>query len=175
MQFTSTTVLVIGLPLLVYLALIVPTLARLFKGTRPDEISPEWLHSFSPAIYQPMERLMSGEDFAFLSAQPGFDLSLYRKLRRDRLRIFRQYLKRMIVDFNQLHLAARLAIAQSSEDHSAVLPCLIALKWRFSMAVLVAEFRCTLCLFGVKTLGARKLLLHLEALNSQFHAIRLPA
>ena len=173
MQLTSTTLVAIGVPLLIYLALIVPTLARLFKGTRPDEITPEWLQKFSPSIYLPMELLMSGEDFAFLSSQPGFDLSLYRKLRRDRIRIFRQYLNRMILDFNQLHLAARLAIAQSPEDHSALLPGLITLKLRFSLAVLAAEFRCTLCLFGVKTLGARRLLLHLEALNAQFQTVKL--
>jgi hypothetical protein len=171
MQLTSTTLLVIGLPLVIYLALIVPTLARLFKGTHPDEISPEWLRSFSPSIYLPMQQLMSGEDFAFLSRQPGFDLSLYRKLRRDRLRIFRKYLRRMIVDFNQLHLAARLAIAQAPEDHSALIPALVLLKLRFSVAVLAAEFRCGMCLFGFKTLSARSLLLSLEKLNAQFQAV----
>lgn len=171
MQFTSTTLLVIGASLLIYLALIVPTLVRLFRGTHPDEISPEWLQSFSPSIYLPMQQLMSREDFAFLSRQPGFDLSLYRKLRRDRLRIFRKYLRRMIVDFNHLHLAARLAIAQSTEDHSALIPALVVLKLRFSVAVLAAEFRCMMCFFGVKTLGASSLLLSLEQLNKQFQAI----
>jgi hypothetical protein len=171
MQLTSTMLLVLGVPLVIYLALIVPTLARLLRGTDPDEISPEWLRSFSPSIYLPMQQLMSGEDFAFLSRQPGFDLSLYRKLRRDRLRIFRKYLRRMIVDFNQLHLAARLAIAQSAEDHSALIPTLILLKLRFSVAVLAAEFRCVMCFFGLKTLGASSLLLSLEELTVQFQAV----
>lgn len=175
MQLPLPTLLVMGVPLLIYLALVVPSLARLFKRARPEEISAEWLQSFSPSIYEPMQHLMNAEDFAFLSRQPGFDLSLYRKLRRDRLRIFRQYLKRMILDFNQLHLAARLAISEQPGDHSALLPSLIALKLRFSAAVLAAEFRCVLCFFGVKTLEARSLLLQLEALNQQFQAVRLPA
>ena len=175
MQLTSTMLLVLGVPLIVYLGLIVPTLIRLFKGTHLDEIAPERLQSFSPSIYLPMERLMNGEDFAFLSSQPGFDLSLYRKLRRDRLKIFRQYLHRMIFDFNRLHLAARSAIAQAPGDHSALLPHLILLKFRFSAAVLVAEFRCALCYVGVQSLSARTLLSYLEELNAQLQAVRLPA
>ncbi len=175
MQLTSTALLLIGVPLVIYLAFSIPTLARLFRGTQPDEISLEWLRSFSPAKYRSMEGLMNGEDFAFLSSQPGFDLSLYRKLRRDRLRIFRQYLAGMIVDFNRLHKAARLAIAQCPEDRSALIPVLIALKARFSLAVLAAEFRCALCLCGVKTLGARSLLLQLEELNAQFELLRASA
>jgi len=57
-----------------------------------EEITPEWLENFSTSVYHPMEGLLADEDFRFLSRQPGFDLSLYRKLRRERLRIFRQYL-----------------------------------------------------------------------------------
>lgn len=175
MPLTSTTLLAIGVLFFIYLALIVPTLIRLFKGTRPDEISVEWLQSFSPSIYAPMERLMNGDDFSFLSSQPGFDLSLYRKLRKERLKIFRQYLNRMITDFNQLHLAARLAVSQSSGDHSSLLLSLIALKLRFSAAVLTAEFRCALCFCGVNTLGAHTLLSQLEELNQRFQMVRASA
>ena len=175
MQLNCSTLLVAGVPVIIYLSLVVPTLLRLFKARSVDEISPEWLQSFSPEIYDPMERLLNEADFAFLSSQPGFDLSLYRKLRRERLKIFRQYLDRMIIDFNRLHLAARLAISQSSSDNSALLPALISLKLRFIAAVLAAEFRYGLCLLGVKSLGARTLLLQLQALNTQFQAVRLPA
>jgi hypothetical protein len=172
MPLTASTLLVLVLPFVIYLALSVPTLIRLFKGARPDDLSSEWLESFSPSIYLPMERLLNSDDFAFLSGQPGFDLSLYRKFRKDRLRIFRQYLERMIVDFNRLHLAARLAVSQTPGDHSALLPQLILLKIRFSAAVLLAEFRYHLCLFGLKSLSVRTLILQFEELSAQFQAIR---
>ena len=175
MTLTLPTLVALGAPTLIYLALAVPTLIRLFRGTRPDEISPEWLASFSPAVYVPMEHLLNSEDFAFLSSQPGFDLALYRKLRKERLRIFHEYLERMILDFNRLHLAARLAISQSSADHSDLLPGLIGLKLRFSAAVLGAEFRYSLCLIGMNWLSARTLLSQLQELSSQFQAVRIPA
>jgi hypothetical protein len=170
MLLTSSTVLVLCLPVVVSLALSVPTLLRLFRGTRPEELSPEWLQSFSYTVYLPMERLLSSEDFSFLSRQPGFDLSLYRKLRKERLRIFRQYLERMIVDFNRLHLAARLAVAKCPGDHSQLLTHLITLKLRFSVAVLAAEFRYTLCCLGLRSLSVRTLLAQMEELSLDFHA-----
>lgn len=175
MQLTSSTILVLVVLLVIYLSLSVPTLLRLFRRTRLEEISPEWLDSFSPAIYLPMERLLNREDFAFLSSQPGFDLSLQRKLRNERLKIFRQYLDRMIIDFNRLHMAARLAISQSAGDHSHLLPRLVALKFRFAASVLFAEFRYSLCWLGINSLSARALLLELQEMSSQLQLARLPA
>jgi hypothetical protein len=113
-----------------------------------------------------MENLLSGEDFAFLYRQPGFDFALYRKFRKDRLRIFRQYLNRMIADFNRLHLAARVLISQSEGDHSAVLQKLIWLKIRFSVSVLQAESRYVLCCLGLRTLTVRKLIAELEEMSA---------
>jgi hypothetical protein len=167
----STLVSVLVLLVGAYVALICPTLRRLCRRYHVEDISPEWLEHFSARAYYPMERLLNAEDFAFLSRQPGFDFSLYRKFRRDRLQIFRQYLNRMIGDFNRLHLAARILLAQSPEDRSDLLYRLILLKLRFSLAVLQAEFRYALCCVGVRTLTARALILRLEELCNQLGAI----
>ena len=64
-------------------ALAVPVLVKLLRQCPVHDITPEWLENLSIASYYPMEELLSDEDFAFLSRQPGFDLSLYRKLRRE--------------------------------------------------------------------------------------------
>jgi len=154
-----------------YVALICPTLRRLCRKYEVEDLSPEWLERFSAHTYYPMERLLNAEDFAFLSRQPGFDFSLYRKFRKDRLEIFRQYLNRMICDFNRLHLVARVLLAQSQEDRSDLLYRLILLKIRFSIAVLQAEFRYALCCLGVRTLTARVLIVRLEELCAQLALI----
>jgi hypothetical protein len=168
---TLSFVAVLVLVLAAYVAIITPTLSKLFRRCSADEISPEWLERFSARSYYPMDRLLSPEDFSFLSRQPGFDLSLYRKFRRDRLCIFRQYLSRMICDFNRLHLTARLLVANGTQDHSELLTKLIWLKVRFSLAVLQAEFRYFLCCLGVRTLSVRVLILRLEELSAQVGAI----
>jgi hypothetical protein len=166
--------LVLFTPLLLFAvaaALVVPVLGKLYKTCRIEEITPEWLESFSVAAYHPMEGLLADEDFTFLSRQPGFDLSLYRKLRRERLRIFRQYLTRLISDFNRLHLVTRALIAQSPVDRSDLVSKLIRLKIRFSVALIRAEASYVLCRFGLSSLPVRALILHLEEMHAQLGAL----
>ena len=105
-----------------------------------------------------MQDLLADEDFVFLSRQPGFDESLHRKLRRERLHIFRQYLIRLIVDFNRLHAVARMILARSSEDRSDMVAKLMKLKFQFSLAVMQAECSYLLCCVGFRFLAARKLI-----------------
>jgi hypothetical protein len=144
--------------------LLLPALLRLCKGCHVEDISAEWLERFSSRSYYPMDNLLTGEDFSFLSRQPGFDWALYRKFRKDRLRIFRQYLSRMILDFNRLHLVARVLLSQSEHDQSSMLQKLVWLKIRFSLSVMRAEFRYALCCCGVRALCAGELIAELEEL-----------
>ncbi len=154
----------------VAVAFAIPFLAKLYRRCRIEEITPEWLESFSVAAYRPMEGLLAEEDFRFLSGQPGFDLSLYRKLRRERLRIYRQYLSRLVSDFNRLHLLIRLLIARTPEDRSELVSKLIWLKIRFSLALIQAEASYILCLFGLRSLAVRNLILQIEAMHAQLSA-----
>ena len=130
------------LPILLFVcstALVLPVLIRLLKICEPRDFPSEWLESFSASSYNSMQHLLSEEDFAFLVAQPGFDFSLYRKLRRERLKIFRQYLNRLVADFNRLHAIARFLLSQSAEDRSDELKRLIWLKVRFTGTILRVE------------------------------------
>lgn len=151
---------------------LVPILVRLLRPSNLAEASPEWLENFTATSYYPMEGLLSEEDFRFLSRQPGFDLSLYRKLRADRLRIFRQYLNRLIGDFNRLHAVARLLVIQpGAEDHSEILKQLIWLRVRFSASVLRVEASYLLCRFGGHMLAVGNVIARLEEMSSQLNAI----
>ncbi|MGI8962055.1 MAG: hypothetical protein ACR2IV_20315 [Bryobacteraceae bacterium] len=152
-------------------AFVAPVLGKLYRTCRIEEITSEWLENFSTASYHPMEGLLADEDFTFLSRQPGFDLSLYRKLRRERLRIFRQYLTRLVSDFNRLHLVTRVLIAQSPDDRSELVSKLIRLKLRFSIALVRAEVSYVLCRFGLSSLAVRALILHLEEMHAQLSAV----
>jgi len=148
-----------------------PVLVKLYRKTRVEDITPEWIESFSAASYQPMEALLNDEDFKFLSQQPGFDLALHRKLRRDRLRIFRQYLNRLVTDFNRLHFAARVLVAHTEEDSSDLIARLIWLKLRFASALLRTEISYVLCCLGCGTLAARALITRLEEMNAQLVSV----
>lgn len=153
------------------IAVVVPVLFRLYRGCSIEEITPEWLETFSVSSYEPMEHLLSGEDFSFLKRQPGYDLGVLKRFRRDRLRIFRQYLNRMIRDFNRLQLAARVLIARSADDRSSLLKQLVSLRVRFTFAVIHAEFSYALCRLGCSTVAAYTLIARLEEMSAQLNAL----
>jgi len=162
-----TPLLLVGL----LIALFVPVLVKLLQKCRAQDLSSEWLDNFSVASYYPMEGLLSNEDFSFLSRQPGFDLSLYRKLRRERLHIFKQYLNRAIADFHRLDTTIKLLVASSQEDCSDIASRLVGLRLRFSIAVLQAEMSYRLCLIGFQFLAVRSLIGRMEEMNVQLNAL----
>ena len=152
----------------------VPVLRRLHRKPLLEDITPEWLESFSLDRYRSMSSLLSNDDFAFLSRQPGFDLSLYKKLRRERLAIFRQYLDRLIVDFNRLHVTARALVVGSQQDSSEIAGKLIGVQFEFYKAVLRTEVSYRLCCLGVCTVDVRVVLAPLEALSEHLSDLAVP-
>ncbi len=86
--------------------------------------------------------------------------------------IFRQYLRSLISDFNRLHLYTRMTIARSDTDQSALMVRLATLKFRFTVAVLYAEFSYYLCLLGLGSLATHAVVAQLEELNLQFLSAR---
>ncbi len=159
----------------VCLVLVAPVLSWLLQPTALEEVTPEWLAQFSPSTYYPMQSLLSQDDFKFLARQPGFDAALYRKLRHDRMLIFRQYLRRLICDFNRLHTVARMLVANSSTDQSHMVPRLFSLKVRFTMSVLQAEFSYFLCRIGSQALAAHRVVAALEDMSRELQSLSAPA
>jgi hypothetical protein len=161
-------------PLVVFLALILfllPVLVRLFKQCHLDDVTPEWLESFSPVTYRPMELLLAEEDFNFLLRQPGFESAIGKKLRKDRVKIFRQYLHRLISDFNRLHVYARFLIARSQDDQSAVLARVVWLRLRFSVTVSRLELSLFLAYFGFRPRLVSQAIAQLDEMSSCLYSL----
>jgi hypothetical protein len=150
-----------------------PVLKKLFRKTSLDDITPEWLESFSVDRYLPMVGLLADEDFAFLARQPGFDSAIYKKLRRERLEIFDQYFSRLVLDFKKLHLAARYMVARAPEDHSDVVLKLVRLRYAFAVSAFHVHFRYLLCRAGAGTLESKVLLVRLQQMSDQLSALSI--
>lgn len=151
-----------------------PVLRRLLRRTTIEDVTPEWVESFSVERYRPMLGLLGNEDFAFLSRQPGFDPSIYKKLRRERLAIFEQYLSRLILDFKKLHATARYFVARSEVDRSDVAMKLVRLRWAFSMNVVEVHLQLQLCRLGIGTVEPRMVVAKLQQMSEQLSALTLP-
>jgi hypothetical protein len=163
------------MPLLIFLPFLVfavPVIVRLLRPCRTSEITAEWLENFQASSYDPMNGLLDADDFQFLTRQPGFDSSLVRKLRRDRLNIFRQYLNRLVADFNRLHKVAIIVVAQTNKDNSEVFMRLIKLRLRFSLTVLQVEFSYLLCRLGAGSLSVGALLAQFDEMASQLSVLQ---
>lgn len=68
---------------------------------------------FSLDRYQPMAGLLADDDLKFLQAQPGYRAAMGARWKRERRRLFRQYLRELKSDFQRLHAQAREMVAQS--------------------------------------------------------------
>ncbi len=94
----------------------------LFRDRVPD-FDPDWLENFSVSKYRPMERLLSEEYFEFLVSQEGYEPKIGKRLRSERRRIFRGYLRSIRRDFQRLEVPlTRLDRFQDRLRHGRVLP-----------------------------------------------------
>ena len=112
---------------------------------------------FSRARYEPMARLMSDEDLAFLKAQPGFRPEIGKKFIRERRRIFRLYLQELARDFHRLHAHAREIVANLPADHAPLVGMLMRQQVRFWYELTAVELKLSLDLVGAGSFDARGL------------------
>src|SRR5260370_14733661 len=110
-----------------------------------------------------MERLLQGEDFRFLSSQPGFSSSLGRHFRTERRRIFRGYLRNLSKDFGRVSLACQMLIIHAADDRGDLAKSLIRKRLTFRLGMLAIEGRLLLHTAGVGTVDVRGLVESLEA------------
>src|SRR5580658_3699026 len=172
---TSSILLVLAIVLGTSAVVIVPMLRRLFLKPAIGEITPQWLEEYSPERYRSMANLLANDDFSFLVRQPGFELKLYRKLRRERLAIFRQYLDRLVLDFRRLHLTARMLTAQNCEDSTEIAQKLFKLQLHFNLALIRTEFEYSLCRYGLATVHVQRLIEPLRSLSEALPGYASPS
>ena len=116
----------------------------------------------SLAKYRPMERLLLTEDFEFLQRHPGYEPRVARKLRAERRRILREYLRLMSKDFKRVYAAAQLALIQSPEDRPDLAAVLIRLRLQFLFGGFALRCRLALHPFGLPPLELEPVLGALE-------------
>jgi len=118
-----------------------------------------------------MELLLAEDDFNFLLRQPGFESSIAKKLRQDRVRIFRQYLHRLISDFNRLHVYVRFLVSQSETDQSGLIFRLVWLRVRFSATVLRLELSLFLAYFGFQPRLVSRAISQLDEMSTCLYSL----
>jgi hypothetical protein len=134
-----------------------------------------WLDEFSIDKYRPMLRLLSERDFEYLALQSGFTPDIAKRLRQERRRIFRAYLRNITRDFNRLHSAARELVAQAPEDRSALASALMTYQLTFVCAMVGVHCRLVLHIIGIGNVDVRRVLNTLESFRIEIAAAQAPA
>jgi hypothetical protein len=115
--------------------------------------------------YEPMERLLGEEDWAFLQSQPGYSPALGKQWKRERRRIFRLYFNELKLDFRRLHAAARALVAQADADSADLVTILMRQRWQFLQATAGLEVRLALAAAGIGKVDAAPLLALLDSMR----------
>ena len=133
------------------------------------EIESEALNptDFSLERYRPMERLLSDEEFVFLTRMPGYTAKLGAKWKRDRRRIFRLYLNELGCDFEALHRQVRQLVSQAGISSGSLVGLLLKQKIAFWRAMAAVDLRLTLDAAGIGAVDPRPLLQLVEGLRGE--------
>ena len=134
-------------------------LDRASKTSRPS------VDEFSSMRYQAMMGLTSEEDFEFLAAQPGYRKEIGVRLRRERRRIFRMYLRALAADFRSLHAAARTLVAEAPERHADLVGMLVGCQVTFWGRMVLVELRLLTPTARLPKLDVESLLQPMESLR----------
>jgi len=151
------------------------TIARMWwqrRGKKP--VGGRETRAFSIARYQPMEHLLSEQDFEFLASQRGYQPEIGARWRRERRRIFRLYLEELKQDFRQLHAEARGMAAHADAKSADLLGILMHQQITFWRAMAGLELRLALRAAGIGKVDVRPLLELLEAMRADLARVSAP-
>lgn len=159
----------------VLLVLIAAAFVLLFRKLASPGRDPlpeaEWWSNFSLEKYRPMERLFAPEDYEFLAAQPGFTPALARKLRAERRRIFRRYLRCLSRDFDRFYKATKLLLLTAEQDRSELALALFRQRLSFRLALAGVHAQLALQTLGLGTVRVHGLVHALETVRQQMQTL----
>jgi hypothetical protein len=118
---------------------------RVARSSQRQPLTAHWIEELSLERYRPMMRLLDPDDLEFLRSQPGFTWRMASRLRAQRCRLFRSYLRSLDEDFQQVSLALKLILLHSSHDRPDLAGALV--KQEAGFALRMAAVRLRLFLF----------------------------
>jgi hypothetical protein len=108
-----------------------------------------WIDALSIERYRPMMRLLDSEDLEFLRSQPGFTPHMAAKLRIQRCRIFRGYLRSLSDDFARVCMALKIILMQSRDDRPDLAKALVRQQALFAAGMAAVHVRLFLYRWGL--------------------------
>jgi hypothetical protein len=131
--------------------------ARILSEAPQRHMGTDWLVQLSTERYRPMLRLLGEEDFAFLRAQPGFRPSMVARLRAQRCKILRAYLRSLDLDFRRMCAAIGFLMVQSSQDRPDLARALYRYRVSFAAGMMTVRVKMMFYRLGLGKVDVRGL------------------
>jgi hypothetical protein len=132
-------------------------LRRQARGPHPIPATAEWIDELSTERYLPMVRLLSERDVRYLKAH-GYTRVQVRSFRRERCRLFREYLRSLQHDFECVVSAMRVVLAVPHDDHPGLVLQLFRQRVIFDACLVVIHCRLWLFQRGIGGVSAENML-----------------
>lgn len=135
----------------------------------------DWMQQLSPQRYRPLERLLDEREYARLKAHPAISPKMLRSMRSRRIRIFRDYLSCLSVDYGCVCKTIKLLMVQSAQDRPDLASLLVRQRVTFTLRLMTAEFCLTLHALGIGGVDATKLVAALDGMRLQLNCLMAAA
>jgi hypothetical protein len=116
--------------------------------------------------YQPMARLVAGQDADFLIRHANCP-QVSARWERSRRRIVRLYLRELAADFHRLHAKARILVAESPEQYAGLIPLLFGQQFTFWRTLVMIELRLALGGWNLPQTKVQELVRAVDALHRE--------
>jgi len=160
--------------LFVVLGLVFVALFRTIGSRGRKSVMPaDWDSIFSPSRYKPMERLLDPTDYRFLESQPAFNRKMARRVRSNRVNMFRGYARCLARDYSRVSAAVRILMIHAPVDRSALTRLLLKQRMLFSFNMASLEGRLFLHSLGwtAPAMDVRGMVDSLDTLCAQLRAL----
>lgn len=146
-------------------------------GKRREALPGDLENIFVPSRYNPMQRLLDPADQEFLAAQPSYQRRMGRRLRANRITIFRGYVRCLGKDFARVSGALKAFMVHASVDRSALAGLLLRQRLLFSYTMMSLEVKLTLHRLGwsAPAVDVRDLIGVVDAMCAQLRALSVVA
>lgn len=134
-------------------------------------ITTGWIDELSIERYRPMMRLLSLQETQLLAGKPGFTSEMAARLRFERCRIFREYLRYLRADFQRVSTAIGVLMVQSRYDRPDLARMLVRRRMAFAVRLVVIRMRLLLYCHGYCHVDGSPLVRTFDALRLELQAL----
>lgn len=134
-------------------------------------VTTTWIDEFSVERYLPMLRLLDETELRVLHSHSGTTPQLAARFRRERCRIFRNYLRCLTADFSRVSAALKLLMTQAGTDRPDLASLLIRAQVSFAACLLLVRVQVAFYALGFGRVNAGALLQAFERIRLELRTI----